>query len=105
MPLILHYHPLLLLSQGLDRLSEKKTPLKVNWWILVIRQQSAKFLKLWPVGKIPVLRDEGRDRTIQETSIIIEYLGRFYPGPVKILPDGPSAGTRLCIENSSQLSL
>jgi glutathione S-transferase len=46
-------------------------------------------LKLWPVGKFPVLRDDARDRTIPETSIIIEYLGQYYPGRTRFIPADP----------------
>jgi glutathione S-transferase len=52
---------------------------------------SAEFLGLWPVGKIPVLRDEGADRTIPETTIIIEYLDRHYPGVHPLLPNDEAA--------------
>lgn len=47
---------------------------------------SAELLSLWPVGKIPLLRDEARDRTIPETSIIIEYLAQRYPEAAPLLP-------------------
>ena len=47
------------------------------------------FLKLWPIGKFPVLRDEARDRMVPELSIIVEYLDRHYPGPVQLIPDDP----------------
>src|SRR3546814_20022818 len=47
---------------------------------------SGELLALWPVGKIPVLRDEARRRTVAETSIIIEYLDRHYPGASPLLP-------------------
>jgi glutathione S-transferase len=33
-----------------------------------------------------VLRDETRDRTIPESSIIIEYLAQHYPGKSKLVP-------------------
>lgn len=52
---------------------------------------SARFLDVWPVGKIPVLRDEAREKTIPETSIILEYLDRHYPGPVRLIPDDADA--------------
>ena len=39
------------------------------------------------MGKMPVLRDEARNRLIPETSIIIEYLQRFYPGRTAFIPD------------------
>ena len=50
----------------------------------------AQFLDLWPVGKMPVLRDEHRNETIPEASIIIEYLDQNYPGRRTILPADPA---------------
>jgi glutathione S-transferase len=50
-------------------------------------ESAAAFRKLWPIAKMPVLRDEARDRTIPESSIIIEYLGQHYPGPTPLIPD------------------
>ncbi len=35
---------------------------------------------------MPVLRDDQRDRTVPETTIIIEYLDRYYPGAQRLLP-------------------
>ena len=49
-------------------------------------------LEKWPVGKIPVLHDDKRHRTVPETSIIIEYLQRYYPGPLVLLPEDHDAG-------------
>lgn len=48
-----------------------------------------------PQGKFPVLVDG--DRTIFETSIIIEYLQLHHPGPVRFIPHDPEAaiGVRL----------
>jgi glutathione S-transferase len=46
----------------------------------------ANFKKLWPLGKFPVLRDEVKDRTIPESSIIIEYLAQHYPGSTQLVP-------------------
>ncbi len=43
--------------------------------------------KLWPVGKFPVLQDEGRGELIPESTIIIEYLSMHYPGKVKLIPE------------------
>jgi glutathione S-transferase len=36
---------------------------------------------------MPVLRDEALDRTVPETTIIIEYLDHYYPGPTPLIPD------------------
>jgi glutathione S-transferase len=38
---------------------------------------------------MPVLRDDARDRTIPESSIIIEYLAQHYPGAVRLVPTDP----------------
>jgi glutathione S-transferase len=45
--------------------------------------------KLWPIGRFPVLRDTARERTVPESSIIIEYLALHYPGKVKLVPEDP----------------
>ncbi|MBU4434091.1 MAG: glutathione S-transferase family protein [Alphaproteobacteria bacterium] len=44
---------------------------------------------LWPIGRFPVLVDDGA--TVAESSIIIEHLQLFHPGPVRLLPDDPKA--------------
>ena len=44
---------------------------------------------LWPFGKFPVLTDG--DRTVAESSIIIEHLDIHHRGPVRLLPDDPAA--------------
>jgi glutathione S-transferase len=54
-----------------------------------------EFKKLWPIGRFPVLRDDGRDTTVAESSIIIEYLALHYPGSVKLLPDDPDLAWRV----------
>jgi glutathione S-transferase len=52
---------------------------------------AAALLEKWPVGKIPVLHDGARGRTVAETSIIIEYVQQHYPGPVPLLPSDAEA--------------
>ncbi len=47
---------------------------------------ASPLLARWPAGKIPVLYDAERDRTVPETSIIIEYVQQHYPGPIPLLP-------------------
>jgi len=39
---------------------------------------------LWPLGRFPVLVDDGR--TVVESTIIIEHLDLYHPGPVRLLP-------------------
>ena len=41
----------------------------------------------WPMKRFPLLVDEGR--TIVESTIIIEHLGLFHPGPVQLVPADP----------------
>lgn len=47
---------------------------------------------LWPVGKFPLLVDG--DRTLFETSIIVEYLDRVQPEP-RLIPGDPDAALRV----------
>jgi glutathione S-transferase len=44
----------------------------------------AELESLWPIRKFPLLRDG--DATIAESSIIIEYLMRRYPGTARMIP-------------------
>ncbi|SDM25511.1 glutathione S-transferase [Modicisalibacter muralis] len=52
-------------------------------------QVMAEFAALWPLKRFPVLVDS--DRTVVESSIIIEHLGLHHPGPVRLIPDDPRA--------------
>ncbi|WP_290439645.1 glutathione S-transferase family protein [Sphingomonas sp. LM7] len=49
----------------------------------------AELARLWPIGKFPLLVDGGRP--VMESSVIIEHLQRFHPGPVTFVPDGDAA--------------
>src|ERR1700687_2636645 len=44
----------------------------------------AELESLWPIKKFPLLRDG--DTTIVESSIIVEYLMRRYPGTTRMIP-------------------
>ena len=90
MSLQLFYHPLSSFCQKvLIALYENATPFTGR----VLRQQDPatldEFKLLWPTGKMPLLKDLAHDRTIPETSIIIEYLQTFYPGPLILIPEDP----------------
>ena len=92
MSLTLYLHPLATFCHKvLIALYENQTPFEPHIVDLMDATASAQFLDMWPVGKIPVLRDDSRDRTIPETSIIIEYLQRHYPGTQPLLPTDPDA--------------
>ena len=87
MSLTLYYHPLASFCWKVQiALYENRTPFTAEIVNLGDKQSSARFFELWPVGKMPVLRDDARDRTVPETTIIIEYLDRNYPGAHALLP-------------------
>jgi glutathione S-transferase len=90
MSLTLHFHPLSSFCwKALIALYENETPFTPNSVNLGDEAERAALSKLWPIGKFPVLRDDARARTIPETSIIIEYLDRFYPGRTSFIPADP----------------
>ncbi|HXY89702.1 MAG TPA: glutathione S-transferase family protein [Xanthobacteraceae bacterium] len=87
MSLTLYFHPLSSFCQKvLIALYENDTPFKPEIVDLFDAASSAAFKKIWPIGKFPVLRDEARDRTIPESSIIIEYLQQYFPGKTRFIP-------------------
>jgi len=87
MSLRLYYHPLSSFCwKALVALFENDTPFEPHIVDLGDAESSAAFKKIWPIGKFPVLRDETKDLTIPESSIIIEYLDEHYPGPTKLVP-------------------
>jgi glutathione S-transferase len=87
MTLKLHFHPLSSFCQkALTALYENDTPFEPVIVDFFNEESAAAFKKVWPIGKIPVLRDEARDRTVPEASIIIEYLAQHYPGKSKLVP-------------------
>jgi glutathione S-transferase len=49
----------------------------------------AKFRELWPIGKFPVLHDDAEDRTIPESTTIIEYLAQRAPAAASLIPADP----------------
>jgi glutathione S-transferase len=87
MSLTLYSHPLAsFCHKVLVALYENQTPFENRVVDLADERSAAEMLSFWPVGKIPVLRDSSRDRTVPETSVIIEYLTRYYPGATPLLP-------------------
>ena len=90
MALILYLHPLAsFCHKVLIALYENDTPFEPQAVDLASAESSAELLARWPVGKIPVLHDRARARTVPETSVIIEYLDQHYRGKVPLLPEDP----------------
>jgi glutathione S-transferase len=90
--LTFYFHPLAsFCHKVLIALYEKQIAFEPSIVDLGNAAARAQYLELWPVGKIPVLHDHARDRTIPETTIMIEYLDRYYPGACRLFPDDADA--------------
>lgn len=90
MSLRLYFHPLSSFCQKvLVALYENGTPFEPEIIDLGNEASRAAFLKIWPIGRFPVLRDTAADRTIPESSIIIEYLAQHHPGRTPLVPADP----------------
>ena len=99
MSLDLYFHPLSSFCQkALVAFYENDTPFEPHIVDLADETSSVEFKKIWPIGKFPVLRDNARDRTVPESSIIIEYLAQHYPGKTRLVPADADLArqTRLC---------
>jgi glutathione S-transferase len=87
MSLKLYFHPLASFCwKVLIALYENDTSFEPRVVNLANETSSAEFKKIWPIGKFPVLRDDTRDVTVPESSIIIEYLSQHYPGRSQLVP-------------------
>jgi glutathione S-transferase len=85
MKLKLYAHPFSSYCQkALIALYENSTPFEFRLLAHDDPQIMAEFADLWPIKRFPVLVDG--ERTVTEASIIIEYLGLYYPGPVALVP-------------------
>ena len=92
MSLILHYHPLSSFCwKTLIALYENDTAFTPHLVDLGNEASRGEFLRLWPIGKFPVLRDGARGQTIPESTIIIDYLAQHYPGRARLIPADPDA--------------
>jgi glutathione S-transferase len=90
MSLTLYFHPLSSYCQKvLIALYENATPFTPQLVDLGNPDAAAALRRLWPIGRFPVLRDAARDRTVAESSIIIEYLQQHYPGATRFIPADP----------------
>jgi glutathione S-transferase len=96
MSLTLHFHPLSSFCQkALVGLYELDIPFTKQIVDLANDAERAALVKLWPMGKFPVLRDEARGVTVAESSIILEYVDLRCPEPRRLTPSAPD-GAREC---------
>ncbi|WP_024519064.1 glutathione S-transferase family protein [Bradyrhizobium sp. Tv2a-2] len=87
MSLTLHYHPLSSFCwKVLIALYENGTPFVHNAVNLGDPDERAALKKLWPICRFPVLQDAARNEAVPETTIIIDYLDRHYPGRTTFIP-------------------
>jgi len=87
MSLTLHFHPLAsYCHKVLIALYENDVPFTPNRVDLSSESERAALLKLWPIGKFPVLRDDARGQTVPESTVIIEYLDRYYSAQTRFIP-------------------
>jgi glutathione S-transferase len=90
MSLELWLHPLSSFCQKvLMAFYENDTPFTPRLVDFADEASAAAFRAVWPVAKIPVLRDLARGRIIPESSVIVEYLAQHHPGPVPLVPKDP----------------
>jgi glutathione S-transferase len=90
MSLALYGHPFSSYTQKvLIALYENAIPFEFRCLGPDTPQHAAEWLRRWPLGKFPLLVDG--ERSVVETSIIIEYLQLAHPGPVRLLPADPVA--------------
>ncbi len=86
----LYYHPVSSYSQKVVMaFNEKGLAFERAIVSLMDPNENAEYRKINPLGKLPLLIDEKAGRTIPESSIIIEYIDRHYPGGTKLIPDDP----------------
>ena len=90
MSLTLHFHPLASFCwKVLIALYENDIPFARHSIDLRNPDERAVLVKLWGIGKFPILRDEGRNQTVPESSVIIEHLDIHYPGRTRFIPADP----------------
>lgn len=92
MSLTLYYHPLSsFCHKALIALYENGLSFEKRIINLGDAGDRAELESIWPLCKFPVLRDKEKLRDVPETSIIIEYVDRHYPGAQRLIPEDAEA--------------
>lgn len=100
MALTLYFHPLSSFCQkALIALYENDTPFEKHQLDLMNPAVRAEYERLWPLAKMPLLRDDARGKSVPEATIIIEYLEHHYPGPVRLIPSDPERAREARLED------
>jgi glutathione S-transferase len=87
MALKLYYHPFSNFCQkALIALYETGAAFEPRLIDLGNAESRAELENVWPLAKFPVLRDEARGVTLPESSLIVAYVDRHYPGKERLIP-------------------
>ncbi len=87
MSLTLFHHPLSSYCQkALIALYELGVPFDARFVDLGNPEHRAMLGTHWPLVKFPVLHDAARNRSLPESSVIIEYLDHHHPGTSRLIP-------------------
>jgi len=98
MTLRLFHHPFSSFCQKvLIALYDREVPFEPVTIDLRDPEQRAVLAQVWAMTKFPVLRDEARDVTVPESTLIIEYLDRIHLGPPPLVPKDPEAALQVRI--------
>ncbi|UZF93044.1 glutathione S-transferase family protein [Bosea sp. NBC_00550] len=98
MSLTLYAHPFSSYSQKvLIALYENETPFTYRMLGPEDPEAGADWAALWPMKRMPVLVDAGT--AVLESTVIIEHLGLFHPGPVRLLPTDAKAALAVRMMN------
>jgi glutathione S-transferase len=90
MSLKLYFHPLSSFCQkALIALYESGASFERHFLDLMDEKVHADYRALWPIGKMPLLRDEAKNLIVPEATIIIEYLASHHPGAGDLVPRDP----------------
>lgn len=96
MSLTLYYHPLASFCwKVLIALYENGTPFERVIVDLGDETSRNAFLKIWPMGKFPVIQDRARNLILPESAVAIEYLDTHFPGPTRFIPRVPDLARRV----------
>jgi len=88
MSLELHFHPLSSFCQkAVVALYESGIAFDPVLLDLADPAVHAAFSKLWPLARMPVLRDRARDRVVPEATMVIEYLALHFPDARALVPE------------------
>lgn len=94
MALALYAHPFSSYCQKvLTALYENETPFTYRLVSPENPEAGAELAARWPLERFPLLVDDGR--TVLESSVIIEHLDLYHPGPARLLPSVPKAALEI----------